>query len=307
MLFSSSLVRSLPAVFLSAMAALTLSVGCGDDDSGDDDSTQAGSSGSSGNTDGASSGQAGSSGNGNGSSGNPDAGLGDAATPPTVGPAPVALGGAGLFTVLAESAISNVPISAVTGDVGISPMAASFLTGFSMTRVGTYWTSSQVTGKLFAADNDVTTPTTLTVAIDNMHTAYVDAASRTADAASTNLGDGTIGGRTFAPGLYKWGTSVSIPTDITLAGGANGTWIFQITGDLEMAAAARMVLSGGALPTNVVWQVAGSVKLGSSAHAEGTVLGKTDIQLQAGASVHGRLFAQTAVALSSSTVVDPTQ
>lgn len=307
MLHSSSLVRPLSAACFCAVSVLAFAVGCG----GDDDDTQTSSSGSSGSSgNGASSGgtnSSSSSSSGNGASGGSDSGLNDAANTPALGPAAVPLGGARQFTVLAESAISNVPTSAVTGDMGISPMSASSITEFSMTKVGTYWTSSQVTGKVYAADNDPPTPDLLTVAINDMHTAYVDAAGRTADAASTNLGEGTIGSRTFAPGLYRWGTSVSIPSDITLAGDQNDTWIFQVTGDLEMASAARMVLSGGALPSNVVWQVAGIVKLGTGAHAEGTMLCKTNIKFLSGASVHGRLFAQTAVTLSSSTVLDPEQ
>src|SRR5436309_16133001 len=48
------------------------------------------------------------------------------------GPALVPLGSAGNYVILAKSAISNVPTSAVTGDIGLSPSAASFITGFSL-------------------------------------------------------------------------------------------------------------------------------------------------------------------------------
>jgi hypothetical protein len=65
------------------------------------------------------------------------------------------------------------------------------------------------------------------------------------------------------------------------------------------------VLSGGALPQNVVWQVAGIVKLNTTSHIEGIVLGKTAITLATGASVNGRLFAQTAVTLAGNAIVQP--
>jgi hypothetical protein len=112
-----------------------------------------------------------------------------------IGPAPVVLGTAGDYVVLAKSEVTNVPTSAVTGDVGLSPAAASFITGFAMTRVGTYWTSPQVTGNIFASDNDPPTPTNLNVAILNMETAYTDAAGRPTPK-FLNLGAGDIGGKT---------------------------------------------------------------------------------------------------------------
>ena len=74
-----------------------------------------------------------------------------------------------------------------------------------------------------------------------------------------------------------------------------------------MAAAQQMTLSGGAQAKNIVWQVAGEVNLGSTAHAEGVILSKTAINLGAGSSINGRLLAQTAVALQSSTITEPAQ
>lgn len=221
-----------------------------------------------------------------------------------VGPAPVALGAAGNYAVLAKSAVSNVPTSAVTGDLGLSPAAATYITGLSLTRAGTKWTSPQVTGSIFAADNDPPTPTNLTTAIGSMETAYTDAAGRPTPT-FLNAGAGTLGGMTLAPGLYKWSSSVTIPTDLAIAGAANDTWIFQIDGDLAMSANKRVTLSGGAKASNIVWQVAGSVELQTGAHLEGVVLSKTAITLGTGASINGRLLAQTAVNLAGSTVVAP--
>lgn len=225
---------------------------------------------------------------------------------PRIGPAPVLLGAAADYVVLAKSAVSNVPTSAITGNLGLSPAAASYITGLSLTKAGSYWTSSQVVGRVFAADNDPPTADDLTTAIANMETAFTDAAGRpTPD--FVNLGAGTIGGLTLAPGLYRWASSVTIPTDVTLDGGANDVWIFQITGDLALSAAQAMTLSGGARAKNVFWQVDGSVALGATSHAEGIMLSKTAIELGTGASINGRLLAQTAVSLAGSTVTEPTR
>jgi hypothetical protein len=218
----------------------------------------------------------------------------------------VLLGTAGEFVILAKSAVTNGPTSKVTGDVGLSPAAASYITGFVLTKAGTKWTAPEVTGKILAADNDPPTPSALTTAIGNMETAYTDAAGRPTPT-SLNLGGGAIGGMTLAPGLYKWTSTVTIPTDVVIAGAANDTWIFQVTGDLKMSAAKAMTLSGGAKAKNIVWQVAGLVELGAGAHAEGVILSKTSIKLITGASVNGRLLAQTAVNIAGSTVTTPAQ
>ena len=221
------------------------------------------------------------------------------------GPSPVLLGAAGNYVVLAKSEITNVPTAAITGNVGISPAAASYITGFSMTRAGTYWTSAQVTGKLFAADNDAPTPSNLTTAVSNMEAAYTDAAGRPAPPIGPflDLGAGNIGGKTLAPGLYRWNSTVTIPDDVVLAGASNDVWIFQITGNVTMSANKAITFTGGGRPKNVFWQVAGFVDVGDSAHAEGIVLSKTLIKLGTGASVNGRLLAQTAVNLAGTAIV----
>ena len=223
-----------------------------------------------------------------------------------IGPAAVNLGTAGNYVILAKTAISTVPTSAVTGDIGVSPAAAAYLTGFALIADATnvFSTSTQIVGKAFAADYAVPTPTNLTTAVADMETAYTDAAGRiTPD--FLELGTGNIGGLTLAPGLYKWTSSVTIPTDVTISGGANDTWIFQTSGDLTMSAATKVTLAGGAQAKNIVWQVAGNASIGTGAHFEGVMLCKTDVTLVTGSSMNGRLLAQTAVALQSATVTKP--
>ncbi|HEY3253078.1 MAG TPA: ice-binding family protein [Polyangiaceae bacterium] len=221
-----------------------------------------------------------------------------------LGPAPVGLGTSGNFAVLAQSTVTNVPTSAITGNLGLSPAAASYITGFTPTKVGAYWTSAQVVGGIFAADNDAPTPNDLTTAVANMQAAYTDAAGRPTPDFS-NFAGGSIGGLTLVPGLYKWASSVTIPADVALVGAANDVWIFQITGDLTLSSAKAMALSGGGQAKNVFWQVAGAVNLGTTSHAEGIMLCKTAIVLGTGASINGRLLAQTAVNLASNAVTEP--
>ena len=220
---------------------------------------------------------------------------------------PVDLGTAGGFAILAKAGISTVPTSAITGDIGLSPAAASFITGFSLTADATnvFATSPQVTGRVYAADYAPPTPSNMTTAIGDMELAFTDAAGRAPDV--TELGAGSIGGMTLAPGVYKWGTGLLIATDVTLTGSATDVWIFQIAQDLTMSSGARVVLAGGALPQNIFWQVAGFVDLGTTAHCEGVVLTQTAVTLRTGATVNGRLLAQTEVNIDGSTVVEPAE
>jgi hypothetical protein len=223
------------------------------------------------------------------------------------GPAPVLLGTAGNFVILAKSAISTVPTSAVSGDIGVSPAAATYITGFSLVADATnvFATSAQIAGKAYAANFAVPSPSNMTTAISDMETAFTDAAGRPVPTSTEPYG-GSIGGHTFAPGLYKWSTGVSMDADVTLSGGPNDVWIFQVAKDLAMASGKKIVLTGGAQAKNVFWQSAGAVALGTTAHMEGIVLSQTSITLGTGATATGRLLAQTAVTLDASTVTGPT-
>jgi hypothetical protein len=224
---------------------------------------------------------------------------------PSNGRVAVDLGAAGDYAILAMSGVSTVPTSAVAGNVGVSPAAATYITGFSLIADATnvFSTSTQVTGQVSAADYAVPTPATLTTAVGDMLLAFTDAAGRAPDA--TELGAGNIGGMTLEPGVYRWGTGLLIPKDVTLSGSKTDTWIFQIAQDLTIESGAKVVLAGGALAKNIVWQVAGLVDIGTTAHCEGIILTATSATLRTGASLNGRLLAQTSVDIDSSTVAAP--
>lgn len=223
----------------------------------------------------------------------------------------VSLGTAANYAILAKTGISTVPTSLVTGNVGLSPAARTYLTGWSLITepTDTYFTAAQVVApfKLYAADNvGGTTSVDLTTAVGNMETAYTDAAGRIAtSAAYINLGGGTLTSKTLTPGVYEWGTAVNIPTNLTFMGSATDVWILKVTGTLNMAAAKKVILAGGALPQNIFWQVSGVVTIGANTHFEGIILGKTSIVFGNLASINGRLLAQTAVTLAATTVTEP--
>ena len=212
----------------------------------------------------------------------------------------VNLGVAGDFVILSKSGITDVYKSDITGDVGSSPITGAAL----------LLSCSEVAGTIYTVDAAgplpcrVTDATKLTTAVLDMQAAYTDAAGRP-NPDFVEFGAGNIGGQTLTPGLYKWSSTVIIPTDVTLAGGPNDIWIFQIAGTLTMSSAVRITLSGGAQAKNIYWVAAGAVTFGTTSHFEGNILGATGINLQTGATINGRMLAQTAVTLQMNTVVKP--
>ncbi len=219
--------------------------------------------------------------------------------------APVNLGTAGNYTVLAKSGVSTTGVTAIAGNVGLSPAAASFITGFNLSAPATsFTTSAMVSGRVYASNYAVPTPANLTTAVLNMQTAYTDAAGRTSPD-FTELGAGNIQGLTLVPGLYKWGTSVSIPTAVTLSGSANDVWIFQIAQNLTVGNGAVVTLAGGAQAKNIFWQVGAAATIGTTANFKGIILAKTAIAFNTGSTITGRALAQTAVTFNATTVVAP--
>ena len=226
---------------------------------------------------------------------------GDTLAPPMA----VNLRTAGDFVVLSKTGISTVPASVITGDIAVSPAAATYITEFALMAPSSnvYATSIQVIGRVYAADYAQPTPSNLTTAVADMELAYTDAASRAPDV--TELGMGDISGMTLDAGVYAWGTGLLLTSDVTLTGSATDVFIFQIAQNLTIANGVSIVLAGNVQPSNIFWQVAGNATFGTTSHMEGVVLCQTSVSLQTGASINGRLLAQTAVDLAAATVSDP--
>ena len=219
---------------------------------------------------------------------------------PSNGPRAVNLGKSGPFVILSKTGITDVHTSTVTGDVGTSPITGAAL----------LLTCGEVVGNVYTVDAAgplpcaVTSASLLTAAVGDMEFAYDDAAGRLFPD-HIELGAGEIGGLTLTPGLYKWSSPVTISKDVTLTGGPNDVWIFQIAGTLNEASATRVTLSGGALAKNIFWQVADAVTLGTTSHFEGIILGKTMIAMNTGATMNGRLLAQSADTLQMNALTQP--
>lgn len=244
------------------------------------------------------------------------------------GPAPVDLLTAGNFVILSKTGVTNTGshTSAIIGNMGSSPITAAAMNGVFCSEINglIYGVDAAYTGSgattCFAGNPGVPAvvpPDANKTLVDNavldMGTAYTDAAGRTLPD-GTELYAGNLGGQTFAPGLYKWSTNVTIPTNVTLSGGPNDVWIFQIAGDLSIAsggsvpAGVKVVLTGGARASNVFWQVGGltGATLGTYSTFNGNILSAKQVIIQTGAVLNGRALAQTQVTLDAGVVTVPT-
>jgi len=216
----------------------------------------------------------------------------------------VDLGTAANYAILTKSGISTIS-SSITGNIGVSPAAGTYMTGFSFTADSSaeFSTSSQIKGFAYAPTDYPPTPTILTTAVSDMETAYTDASQR-ANTQGYNIGGGNIGGMTLTPGVYTFDTDINIYSDITFIGGPTDVFILQTTGTLMQAASTNVILAG-AQAENIFWQVAGTVRVGASAVMQGILLAKKKVVFMTSSSLKGRIFSQTEVALQMATITQP--
>src|SRR5664280_2885098 len=209
------------------------------------------------------------------------------------GLAPVNLGSAAHFAILAGAAITTTGGGTINGDVGAYPIAGS----------GIGVTAAQVHGTIYAVDatgptGAVIAPALLLTAKNDLTTAMNDAAGRTpvpGDPDHLNPNGGNIGGLNLAPGLYKFtGTASITGADVFLTGGPDDVWIFQIAADLQVGSMRNVILAGGAQARNIFWQVGTSVNIGTFAVFKGTIMSDQGIVMMTSSTLEGRALAFTA-------------
>lgn len=219
---------------------------------------------------------------------------------------PISLGKSIDFTILTKTGITTTGVTAITGNIGSSPITSTGITGFGliMSTDNQYSSSTLVNGNVYGPDYAAPTPTKMTTAIGDMENAFTTANDIVAPAPITEIYAGNISGQIIKPGLYKWGTNVLISNaGVTLTGGANDVIIFQIAQNLIVNNNAIITLLGGIQAKNIFWVVSGQATVGTYSNFKGNILSKTLISLNTGAVVTGRLFAQTAVTMIANSVI----
>ncbi|MEA2516978.1 MAG: hypothetical protein QOG16_816 [Actinomycetota bacterium] len=200
-------------------------------------------------------------------------------------PAPVGLGTADSFAVLAGSTVTNTGPTVVNGDLGVSP--GNSVTGFPPGTVnGTVHSGDAVAAQ---AQSDLTA-------------AYNDAAGRSCDVDLTGT---DLGGLTLTSGVYCFASSAQLTGTLTLdaQGDPSAVFIFQIGSTLTTASGSNVSLINGAQSCNVFWKVGSSATLGTNTRFKGSILALTSNTLNTNATVDGRTLARNgAVTLDSNTI-----
>src|SRR5688572_28858792 len=208
------------------------------------------------------------------------------------GPAPVNLGTAARFTVLAGAAVTSTGGGAINGDVGASPITGAAI----------HLTDAQVNGTIYSVDatgpaGSVMDPSRLSTAKGDLTTAFNEARDRTPVPSGPflNPGAGNIGGMNLIPGLYKFtGTASVTGSNLTLTGGPDDVWIFQVAADLQVGSMRQIILAGGAQARNIFWQVGTSAIIETFAVFKGTILADQSITMGTSSTLEGRALAFSA-------------
>jgi len=204
--------------------------------------------------------------------------------------AAVSLGGTSNFAILAGSAITSTGQTTITGDIGISP--GSSFGGFPP---GIH------TGTLHIND------AIATQAKLDLTAAYNDAAGRTSTDIVTLSGN--IGGLTLTPGLYKSTSSLAISSgDLTFdaKGNSSAVFIIQIASTLTTTSDRKVFLTGGALASNIFWQVGSSATFGTTSSFKGIVMASQSITFNTGATLQGQALTSVGgITLEGNSIVKP--
>lgn len=196
---------------------------------------------------------------------------------------PPVLGVAQPYSVFAATAIVNTGETTISGDLGVSPGIT--VTGLEPSAIG---------GDIHVSDASAAT------ARAAVTDAYAELAALTSDdELATNLA-----GLILTPGIYHSTAALALTGTLTLdaQGDANATFVFQTDAAFNTAASSTVVLTGGAVASNVYWVVKGASGIGASSSLSGTILSLGAITLGAGAELIGRALSFDNVTLAGNTI-----
>lgn len=214
----------------------------------------------------------------------------------------VVLGSAANFAILSHSAISNIPTSEITGDVGVSPGVRSEISGL---------TDQEVIGTIFASDDSETADEMLIKAKEDARIAFVDA--RGSVRGTPVSISGNLNGLTLVPGLYESGSSIEISPGgflyLDAGGDKDAAFIIRSETSVTTESTSEVILQGGAQSENIYWVAGSTITLGTNSKMKGNLLSGTSITLLTGARLDGRAIIQGTEAgqiiLDANTIVRP--
>ena len=195
--------------------------------------------------------------------------------------APLSMGTASTYGVLASSAVTSATASGITGTAG----------------------SDIGVGGATAPTGVITTSGT-TVLGGSSLTALTAASGALSDNRGGTVTGVELGGTTKTPGAYN-NPTLGITGTLTLngLGDASAVFIFRADSTLITAASSSVILTNGAQACNVFWQVGSSATLGATSIMVGHVIAYASISTGASTTIQGQLIATTAaVTLGGSTI-----
>jgi len=200
----------------------------------------------------------------------------------------VDLGGAADFALLAGSDITSTGATKITGDMGLSP--GTSIGGFPP--------------GILVGSKEINTVLSIQGKLD-LTAAYNGAAGRTSTDIVTLSGN--IGGLTLTPGLYMTTSSLAISSgDVTFdaEGKPGSVFIIKIASALTTTSGRKVLLKGGALASNIYWQIGSSATFGTTSVMKGTIMAMQSITFNTGATLDGRAFASVGgIVLAGNTIV----
>ena len=190
------------------------------------------------------------------------------------GPAPIDLRSAAHFAILATATTTTTGGGIINGDVGLSPQGSQ---GIPPQQIhGTIYNGGPVAAQ---AQLDLN--------------AAIIAASPAALPGGINAG-AELGGKTLVAGVYvsPSGAYSITSVDLTLNGGPNDVWVFQMASTLTVGVGRQVILTGGAQARNIFWQVGSSATLGTSSVFKGTIMAYASVTMNASSVMDGRALVQ---------------
>jgi hypothetical protein len=190
------------------------------------------------------------------------------------GPAPIDLRSAAHFTILATATTTTTGGGIINGDVGLSPVGSQGIP------------PGQISGTIYNGG-----PIAAQAQLDL--NAAIIAASPAQLPGGINAG-AELGGQTLVAGVYvsPSGAYDITSVDLTLNGGPNDVWVFQMASTLTVGVGRQVILTGGAQARNIFWQVGSSATLGTSSVFKGTIMAYSSITMNASSTLDGRALAQ---------------
>jgi Ice-binding-like len=193
------------------------------------------------------------------------------------------LASAGNFGVLAGTTVTNTLATWITGQLGV--FSGTAVTGFPPGTSGVQHKGDSVAN---TAQTDLTA-------------AYTNAAAQPCPS-TNNFANVDLSGKILVPGVYCQSTAPTLTGTLTLNG--SGIYIFQIGSTLVAGPGSKVVLTGGAQPCQIFWQVSSSATIHTTSQFVGNIMALTSIGMETGATLNGRALARNgAVTLDTNRII----